>query len=100
MIGVLVCGWPRVRCGGVLAAGRSHRQCVRTSTHPVGVFHAVTMVFVPGSYWRAAGTLMPERAEPEHPGLAVEQGTEHAGRVECGTHSQSIARPAAINAPV
>ncbi len=31
----------------------------RTTTQPRGVFHVVSTTFVPGTYWRDVGTLMP-----------------------------------------
>ena len=49
VLGVLVGRRPRMRRDRVLAAARSHRQRVAHDHPPVGVFHEVTSVFVPGS---------------------------------------------------
>ena len=42
-------------CGPMVSASR-------TTTQPRGVFHVVERMFVPGSYERAVGTLMPNGA--------------------------------------
>ena len=75
-------------------------RALRTSTHPVGVFHAVTMVLVPGSYWREAGTLIPKGPNRNVPASRSSSEPNTLGESKDGTHSQSIAPSAAINAPV
>ena len=54
----------------------------RTTTQPDGVFHVVERTFEPGSYARARRVVDAEGPEPEVARLTVEQGAEHAGRVE------------------
>ena len=64
----------------------------RTRTQPDGVFHVVERTFEPGSYDPRGRVVDPEGPEPEVARLAVEQGAEHAGRVEAG-EAQPVDRP-------
>ena len=48
VVGVVVGRRPRVRRDLVLVVVRAHRQRVRTTIQPVGVFHVVSRTFVPG----------------------------------------------------
>ena len=82
VIGVLV-GWrSRVRCNRVLATARSHRERV-ADDHPArrGLPGSDKRVG-PGLIDPVTGNVDPEWAEPEAARAAVEQGTEHARRVE------------------
>ena len=64
----------------------------RTKIQPPGVFHVVTRVFVPGSYTRPDGTLIPNGPRRNKPPLAVEQVAEDARSVK-PRHAQPIDRP-------
>jgi hypothetical protein len=82
VIGVLV-GWrSRVRGNRVLATARSHRERV-ADDHPArrGLPGSDKRVG-PGLVDPVTGNVDPERREPEAARAAVEQGTEHARRVE------------------
>ena len=73
------------RVWGVISSSPRRGPIVRASRtmiHPVGVFQVVSRVLVPGSYTTAAGWLMPNGPSRKRPGPAVEQGAEHARRVE------------------
>ena len=72
----------------------------RTATQPVGVFQVVSSVFVPGSYTRAEGTLMPNGAKRKAPAWRSSSVPNTLGESKRGTHSQSIAPSGAISAPV
>ena len=82
VIGILVRWRPGVGCHRVLPAARSHRQRV--------AHHHPTRRRLPRRHHRVGprlvdpvtGDVDPERAEPEPASSAVEQGTEHARRVE------------------
>jgi hypothetical protein len=72
----------------------------RTTIHPVGVFHVVSTTFVPGSYARAVGWLMPNGPRRNEPACRSSRLPNMLGESKRGTHSQSIAPSAAISAPV
>ena len=83
VVGVVVDRGSRVRRHRVLARARGpSTSASRTTSQPPGTCHVVTSVFVPGSYSRAAGTLIPNGPTPEVARLAVEQRAEDARRVE------------------
>ena len=89
VVGVLVRGRTGVGSDGVLSLARSHRQrtphvhpaCRRVPHHRNGV---AARLVLPGRR-----NVEAERPDPEHACLAVEEGTEHTGRVETG-HAQPI----------
>ena len=68
--------------------------------HPPGVFHVVTSVFVPGSYTRAAGTLIPNGPSRNQPPWRSSRLPKMLGESNRGTHNQSIDPSGATNAPV
>jgi hypothetical protein len=72
----------------------------RTTTHPDGVFHVVSSTFVPGSYWRADGTLMPNGPNRNIPASRSSRLPNTLGESNRGTHNQSTEPSAATNAPV
>ena len=84
VLGVVVGGWPGVRCDGVLMAARAHRQGI-AHDHPAvrclpgGDQHIRTRLVGAGG-----GVLDAERAKPEGSGAAVDQAAEHALAVEAG----------------
>ena len=49
MVGVVVCGRPRMRCDLVLMIPGADCQSVTDRIQPDGVFQVVTKTFVPGS---------------------------------------------------
>ena len=90
-----VCGRIESSCsdGPIVSASR-------TTTHPDGVFHVVTSTFVPGSYARAAGWLIPNGANRKNPAWRSSRLPNTLGASKEGTHSQSIAPSGATSAPV
>src|SRR3954469_21519004 len=72
----------------------------RTSAQPVGVFHVVTSVFVPGSYARAEGTLMPNGPSLNDPASRSSSDPNTLGESKLGTQSQSTEPSGATSAPV
>src|SRR4051794_41712414 len=68
--------------------------------HPVGVFHVVSSVFVPGSYTRDAGTLMPNGPRRNEPACRSSRLPKMLGESKRGTQSQSIEPSDATSAPV
>src|SRR3954452_4484521 len=72
----------------------------RTSIQPLGTFHVVTSVLVPGSYARDAGTLIANRPSGKEPPSRSSSVPKTLGESKLGTHSQSIAPSGATSAPV
>jgi hypothetical protein len=72
----------------------------RTIAQPVDVCHVVTSVFVPGSYWRAVGTLSPNGANLKLPASRSSRLANTLGASKQGTHSQSTEPSGATSAPV
>ena len=72
----------------------------RTRTQPEGVFHVVTRTFVPGSYARAAGWLIPNGPKRKNPASRSSRLPNTLGASKLGTHNQSIAPSGATRAPV
>src|SRR4051794_18466771 len=72
----------------------------RTSAQPVGVFHVVISVFVPGSYARADGTLMPNGPSLNDPASRSSSDPNTLGESKLGTQSQSTEPSGATSAPV
>ena len=83
-------------CGVVVSSPRVGPivRALRTSTHPVGVFHAVAMVLVPGSYCAGGRHVDPERTEPERcrPRGRAAIRTRWASRSSARTASRSRRR--------
>jgi hypothetical protein len=73
---------------------------VRTRIQPFGVFQVVARTFVPGSYTRAVGWLMPNGATPKMPASRSRRLPNTLGESKRGTQSQSIAPSGATRAPV
>ena len=71
-----------------------------TTTHPDGVFQVVTSTFVPASYTRCVGTLMPNGAKRKVPASRSSRLPNTLGASNRGTHSQSTPPSRATNAPV
>ena len=69
----------------------AHGQRVADMTQPAGVFQVVASDVRPGLVDAGAGYVDPEGPEAKGPGLAVEQGAEHARRVEA-RHAEPIDR--------
>jgi hypothetical protein len=91
------------RVWGVIWSSWSHGPIVkasRTITQPFGVFQVVTKTFVPGSYARAVGWLMPNGANRKAPAARSRMLPKMLGESKDGTHNQSIAPSGAIRAPV
>src|SRR4051794_21518765 len=72
----------------------------RTSTQPLGVFHVVTRLLVPGSYTRADGTLMPNGPTLNDPAPRSSRDPNTLGESKLGTQSQSMEPSGATSAPV
>ena len=72
----------------------------RTTTQPAGVFQVVTSTFVPASYARAVGWLIPNGAKRKKPASRSSRLPKMLGESKEGTQSQSIAPSAATSAPV
>ena len=72
----------------------------RTTIQPVGVCHVVLSTFVPGSYVRASGTLIPNGPNRKAPAPRSSSVPNTLGESKRGTHSQSIAPSGATSAPV
>ena len=72
----------------------------RTTSQPVGVCHVVLSTFVPGSYVRASGTLIPNGPSRNAPAPRSSRLPNTLGESNRGTHSQSIAPSGATSAPV
>ena len=72
----------------------------RTMIQPFGVFHVVSRVFVPGSYTRAAGTLMPNGPRRNQPPWRSSRLPKMLGESKRGTQSQSIEPSGATSALV
>ena len=83
VVGVVVGGRPRVRCDLVLVLVRAHRQRV-ADDDPAGrrLPRRHEDVRARARTHVRSGWLMPNGAEPEVPGPAIEQAAEHARRVE------------------
>jgi hypothetical protein len=71
-----------------------------TRIQPVGVRHVVARVFVPGSYWRAAGELTPNGPSRNDPAWRSRRLANTLGASKRGTHSQSTDPSGATRAPV
>ena len=69
-------------------------------THPSGVRHVVTSVFVPGSYTREMGTFVPNGASRKLPASRSSRVPKMLGASKRGTQSQSIDPSTAMSAPV
>src|SRR5450432_710809 len=70
------------------------------STQPDGVFHVVRRTFVPGSYDRADGWLIPNGPKRKNPASRSSRLPNTLGASNEGAHSQSIAPSGATRAPV
>ncbi len=93
--GARVCGvtsssWDR---GPIVSASR-------TTIHPLGVFQVVTSTFVPGSYSREEGWLMPYGPIRKNPASRSSRLPQMLGESKDGTQSHSMAPSAATSAPV
>ncbi len=82
------------RCGGPIVSAS------RTSIQPVCVFQVVTRTFVPGSYARAVGTLIPNGPNRNAPAPRSSNDPNTLGASKLGTHSQSTEPSGATSAPV
>ena len=93
--GALVCGVTASSwfVGPIVSASR-------TTIQPAGVFHIVSSTFVPGSYARAEGWLIPNGASRKNPACRSSRLPKTLGESNAGTHSQSIAPSGATSAPV
>ena len=88
---------------GVISSSRSRGPMVsasRTTIQPDGVFHVVTSTFVPGSYTRADGWLIPNGPIRQNPASRSSRLPKTLGESKAGAHSQSTAPSAATSAPV
>ena len=90
MCGVISSSWPR---GPIVSASR-------TTIQPFGVFQVVSSTFVPGTYARAVGWLIPNGAKRKKPAPRSSRLPNTLGESKLGTHSQSIAPSGATSAPV
>jgi hypothetical protein len=72
----------------------------RTTIQPPGVFHVVSRTFVPGTYTRAVGTLIPNGAKRNVPAPRSRRLAKTLGESNFGTHNQSIPPSGATRAPV
>ena len=72
----------------------------RTRSQPPGVFQVVDRTFVPGSYIRAIGTLMPKGPSRKAPAPRSSSVPKMLGESNRGTQSQSTAPSGATRAPV
>src|SRR3954454_1356681 len=72
----------------------------RTTIQPLGVRQVVTRTFVPGSYGRATGWLMPNGPRRNEPAARSSSEPKTLGESNWGTQSQSIAPSGATKAPV
>ena len=91
------------RVCGVIVSSWSQGPSVsasRTTTQPDGTFHVVTSTFVPGSYARAVGWLMPNGPKRKKPAWRSRSAPNTLGASKRGTQSQSIAPSGATSAPV
>ena len=88
---------------GVISSSRPRGPIVsasRTTIQPPGVFHVVTSTFVPVSYAREEGWLIPNGASRKKPASRSSRLPKMLGESKAGTQSQSIAPSAATSAPV
>ena len=91
------------RVCGVTASGPLVGPMVNaslTTTQPDGVFHVVTRTFVPASYIRCVGTLMPNGPKRNVPASRSSRLPNTLGESNRGTHSQSTPPSGATRAPV
>ena len=72
----------------------------RTRIHPRGVCQAVMMLFVPGSYVRPDGMLIPNGPSRKVPAPRSSRVPNTLGESKRGTQSQSTAPSGATSAPV
>ncbi len=72
----------------------------RVVAQPVGVFQDVIRVFVPGSYTRPLGTLIPNGPRRNAPAPRSSSEPNTLGESNLGTHSQSTVPSGATSAPV
>ena len=72
----------------------------RTVIQPDGVFHVVMRTFVPASYRRADGWLMPNGPNRKNPAPRSSRLPNTLAASKRGTHIQSIAPSGATRAPV
>ena len=100
VIGVVVGRRPGVRGDLVLALPRTHRQGVADQDPARRRLPGRRQDVRPGLVHPRRRVVDPERPEPEVARLAVEQGAEHAGRVEARTQSQPIPRRGRPGRPV
>jgi hypothetical protein len=88
---------------GVIVSSRSHGPIVSASwtrIQPFGVFHVVDSTFVPASYARAVGWLIPYGPNRNEPASRSSRLPKTLGASKAGTQSQSIAPSGATSAPV
>src|SRR6185312_5778371 len=71
-----------------------------TTIQPAGVFQVVTRTFVPGSYARSDGWLIPYGPTRKNPASRSSRLANTLGESNAGTHSQSTAPSGATSAPV
>ena len=71
-----------------------------TNNHPPGVCHVVVITFVPGTYDRCVGTLIPYGPNRNDPAPRSNKFPNTLGESNDGTHNQSTDPSGATNAPV
>jgi hypothetical protein len=100
MLGIEIRGWSGVRGDLVLVVARALVSASRTRTQPEGVLQVVTRTFVPGSYARAVGSLIPNGPKRNIPASRSSRLPNTLAASKRGTHSQSIDPSGATRAPV
>src|SRR6476659_2946343 len=91
------------RVCGVISSSWSRGPMVsasRTSSQPVGVRQVVIITFVPATYVRATGCVIPNGARRLLPAWRPRSLPDKLGESKDGTHSQQLAPSVAISAPV
>ena len=84
---------------GVTASSCSHGPIVsasRTTIHPPGVFHVVSMTFVPATYLRCVGWLIPNGPSRKKPASRSSRLPNMLGASKAGAQSQSGATSAPV----
>ena len=89
VVGVVVHGRPCVRRDQVLAVLRAHGQRIADQGPAGGRLPGGGQDVGPRLVETGRRDVDPERSKPERTGLAIEQGAEHAGRVEA-RHAQPV----------
>ena len=91
------------RVCGVTSSSRARGPIVsasRITSQPPGVFQVVTSTFVPGSYPRSDGWLIPNGPSLKKPASRSSRLPKTLGESNAGTQSQSMAPSGATSAPV